>query len=60
MEKPQITLSFDSTDDAELFLARFLYCGGEQETGFCVVKNKSNWKDNEKLLHLASTLDIKN
>lgn len=59
MEKPQVTLTFDSVEDAELFLAKFLYCGGEQATGFCVIKKKSNWEDNEKLLHLASLLDIK-
>lgn len=60
MEKAQVTLTFDSVEEAEMFLAKFLYCGGEQATGFCIIRNKSSWEDNEKLLHLASQVDIKN
>lgn len=54
MEKPQITLTFESQDDADLFVAKFIHCGGEQATGFVVVKSKSTYQDEKKLLHLAS------
>lgn len=59
MEKSQITLTFESKEDADLFVAKFLHCGGEQATGFTVVKGKSSYDDNKKLLHLASLPDNK-
>lgn len=59
MERTQVTLTFDSQEDADLFVAKFMYCGGEQSTGFMIIKDKSVYADDKKLLHLANSADTK-
>jgi hypothetical protein len=53
MEEYKIVLKFQSKESAELFLARYIHCGGEQVVGYSIVDNKDNQE-----IHLEALPDI--
>lgn len=49
----ELKLIFETQEELDLFVAKFLYCGGEQATGFCKTEEIK-----ENILRMSLVSDI--